>query len=125
MSSHLLLALVPLVVIVALVRVADDWLRAKQREQRRRARRERQAAYRRYLHSPHWQLRRRSALERANGRCRDCGRPTVSLEVHHLTYRRLGREHRKDLRALCPACHERRHRRRPSPLERLLDWLTN
>ena len=111
-------------IIVALVRVADVWLRAKEREQRRRVRRERQASYRRYLRSPHWQSRRRSALERANGRCRDCGQ-SASLEVHHLTYNRLGSEHRKDLRALCRECHERRHRQRRSPLERLLDWLVN
>jgi 5-methylcytosine-specific restriction endonuclease McrA len=70
-----------------------------------------------------WQLRRQSALERAKHRCQDCGR-TGGLDVHHLTYRRVGRERLRDLRAVCRECHRKRHRGyRSGPIDALLDWL--
>ena len=31
------------------------------------------------------------------------------LQVHHLTYERLGNERDEDLKVLCWACHEREH----------------
>ena len=34
----------------------------------------------------------------------------TALDVHHLTYERLGREKDEDLRVLCRACHGDEHR---------------
>jgi 5-methylcytosine-specific restriction endonuclease McrA len=116
-SMPYLAGFIPLVVVAMVLRVLDDHIRARRRQRRR-------SEYRRYLRSPSWQFRRQAALVKAAGRCRDCGH-AVPLEVHHLTYTRVGREHPKDLRALCRACHTKRHRRRQRSLERFLDWIFN
>ena len=102
---------------MAALRAVSDEIDARRRRQRR-------AEYRRYLRSPSWTVRRQSALARAAGHCRDCGR-ALPLEVHHLTYARVGREHKKDLRAICANCHAKRHSRRLSPVERWLDRILN
>ena len=57
-----------------------------------------------YLKSKLWKKRRYAALERAKFKCEECG-DTRWLQVHHLTYERLGREHPKDLQVLCQGCH--------------------
>lgn len=44
-------------------------------------------------------------LERAGGRCEYCGK-SAELQVHHLTYKRLGEERPSDVMALCERCHE-------------------
>ena len=79
-----------------------------------------------YLRSPHWRARRARAIALAGGRCERCGKPG-RLEVHHLTYKWLGRERDRDLRALCHDCHriaDRRRRAGPSlVLGRSLGWL--
>ena len=64
--------------------------------------------YQAYIRSSHWR-RRRTAFLRKHGRwCVGCYRKGGTLEVHHLTYRRLGHERDSDLMALCPKpCHER------------------
>jgi hypothetical protein len=64
-----------------------------------------------YLQSASWKRKRRAALEAAQYRCQRCGRsghdgPAVALDVHHLTYERLGRELPSDLKAVCRPCHE-------------------
>lgn len=66
------------------------------------------AVYGAYLKSPEWQALRVQVLERAAGRCEDCG-DAVATQVHHLTYRRVGDEHVDDLRAICNRCHDHRH----------------
>src|SRR5215475_10158177 len=86
------------------------------------------ASYREYLASAEWKLRRDDALHRAYYRCQSptCPEPQLRslsdedlrfvceeylpphhyrLEVHHLTYERLGNEHPDDLIVLCPQCH--------------------
>jgi len=81
-----------------------------------------------YLRSPHWRARRSQAIGRAGGRCERCG-AGGRLEVHHLTYKRLGRERDRDLRALCHRCHRLADRRRllrltlAEVLGRPLGWL--
>jgi 5-methylcytosine-specific restriction endonuclease McrA len=63
-----------------------------------------------YYASPEWHQRRALKLAEAGHRCQTCG--TIgTLQVHHLTYRRLGRERRSDLRVLCCGCHSRVHGR--------------
>lgn len=69
----------------------------------------RRRAYRAlYLRSRHWQRARQSAIARAGGRCAECG-SRHGLEVHHLTYARLGHESPGDLQVLCRYCHAERH----------------
>ena len=83
-------------------RLVRRWLNAK----RRRARRVR---YLRYLRSPAWAEQRRRAIARSGGRCTSCGVRARSLDVHHLTYKRFGRERASDLTTLCRPCHVRVH----------------
>lgn len=62
--------------------------------------------YRTYITSDAWRRNRArlAALADAGGHCRLC-HADGSLEVHHSTYERLGREKRGDLIALCRECH--------------------
>ncbi|MDE2097185.1 MAG: HNH endonuclease [Patescibacteria group bacterium] len=61
---------------------------------------------------------RKAVMRRCGGRCEQCGRK-VSLELHHLTYKRatfdgpepiFGKEESADILALCRDCHEGKHR---------------
>jgi len=63
--------------------------------------------YSEYLRSPKWSLKRKQALAQAGEKCERCGQSkwTVRLEVHHLTYERLGHEDLNDLQVLCKECH--------------------
>jgi len=63
--------------------------------------------YSAYLRSPKWALKRKQALARSENKCERCGlsKWTVKLEVHHLTYERLGHEDLDDLQVLCEDCH--------------------
>ena len=60
-----------------------------------------------YLQSPQWRVRRAHAIFKAHGSCMHCRRGGRPLEVHHLTYDRLGHEDPSDLVALCHECHEK------------------
>ncbi|MEM7019159.1 MAG: HNH endonuclease [Pseudomonadota bacterium] len=64
--------------------------------------------YQRYLASTAWKVKRRAAVFRDGAQCRHCG-SRHKLQVHHLTYKRLGRELMDDLITLCNACHEKAH----------------
>ena len=66
----------------------------------------RSAKYEAYITSFDWWLKSKEALERAGYRCERCG-AGKPLEVHHLTYERLGEERPEDLLVVCPDCHER------------------
>jgi hypothetical protein len=70
------------------------------------------AAYAAYLRTPAWQWRRQAALRRADYRCGLCGQ-RKALEVHHLTYERLGHERPADLSVLCVEHHRQYHGRLP------------
>jgi 5-methylcytosine-specific restriction endonuclease McrA len=93
-------------------------------ERAQRARRKDE--HRAYLNSLAWRQTRREALNRAGGRCEDCG-STRKLHVHHLTYARHGREKPRDLRVLCSRCHRRRHReggRFDDRMDLMFGWTT-
>ena len=60
--------------------------------------------YLNYLQSETWKKRRYAALERVEFKCELCGE-TDSLEVHHLTYNRLGNEDPGDLIVICKGHH--------------------
>ncbi len=64
--------------------------------------------YVRHLHSEMWQKMRRAKLKETGGHCERCGCSELTgerLEIHHLTYERLGNERREDLKVVCQACH--------------------
>lgn len=62
--------------------------------------------YQEYLLSEHWQKIRSERLKMDNFKCQNCGRP-FDLQVHHLTYDRIGNEDINDLITLCKFCHAR------------------
>lgn len=70
-----------------------------------------------YMRSPEWADVREVILTRAGEHCEWCDRycgPDLdkqgddyeTLEVHHMTYERFGRELPGDLRAICWGCHD-------------------
>lgn len=67
------------------------------------------AWYQEYLASDVWASKRERVLERAKGACEACGIEQAT-QVHHVTYKRVGREPLFDLRAVCISCHEDLHR---------------
>lgn len=82
--------------------------RAIQEETKSVEREERRRAYHAYLATPMWAVRRQRVLDRAGDLCEGCRR-CPPVEVHHLTYERVGREMLFDLVAVCRACHEAIH----------------
>ena len=74
--------------------------------------------YRAYLRSDKWRHIRSEILQRSGGYCEVCSRRRSGImikhravEVHHLTYVRLGDELPVDLLAVCARCHDRLHNR--------------
>lgn len=73
--------------------------------------------YEAYLASEHWQQTRQRKLEAEDWRCEHCrfyaqrgqNGQRFGLDVHHLTYDRIGREELTDLEALCRTCHAEEH----------------
>lgn len=61
--------------------------------------------YQQYLNSPHWQKMRLLKLKQVGFKCQHTG-SREKLDVHHLTYARLGREGLNDLMVLQRACHD-------------------
>ena len=57
-----------------------------------------------YIQSSHWKDIRRQRLAMDGFQCSMCG-TAKNLEVHHLTYERLGHEDLDDLVSLCKRCH--------------------
>jgi 5-methylcytosine-specific restriction endonuclease McrA len=67
-----------------------------------------QTEYEKYLQTPHWRIFRAQTLARAGFRCGRC-HSKVLLQVHHLTYARLGNELFEDVCVRCERCHKREH----------------
>lgn len=68
--------------------------------------------YRAYLLTTHWRKLKRRKMAQADWRCESCSAPYgcgIPIDVHHLTYERLGMEELSDLRVLCRACHTEAH----------------
>lgn len=62
-----------------------------------------------YLKSPRWQQMRRTLARSASAQCFCCERiprSGWSLDLHHLTYERLGNELPTDVVPLCRSCHD-------------------
>lgn len=64
--------------------------------------------YHSYLKSDKWKQVRTRLMQKRGCKCEVCG-IGHRLQVHHLTYARLGNELDSDLKVLCWACHEREH----------------
>lgn len=70
-----------------------------------------QQNYEAYLKSEHWQDVRRRFRESGLGRnphCYTCG-SSDKLNLHHKTYKRVGKERLTDLMYLCEDCHRVLH----------------
>ncbi len=65
------------------------------------------AQYNLYIASDEWADRRVTYFAKYRRACRVCGNPNVDL--HHLTYRRLGMEQDRDLMPLCQRHHQEVH----------------
>ena len=66
--------------------------------------------YSAYLRSPHWQeVRRRYWASKLPKCCVVCRRNDVPLDLHHRTYKRIGKERLTDLVPLCRRCHKETH----------------
>jgi 5-methylcytosine-specific restriction endonuclease McrA len=67
--------------------------------------------YEDYINSPAWTKKRTEKMIEAKYKCEECGasRMDIYLQVHHLSYDRLGREEMRDLLVLCENCHKKKH----------------
>lgn len=97
-------------------RSARRALRSALRQRRRYRLTRRQRWYRdTYLDSPHWRhTRAQWWAAHPAARCGLCGGDSRPMDLHHVTYRRLGHERPSDLVPLHRACHQtiHQHRRR-------------
>lgn len=64
--------------------------------------------YQQYLNSKEWALKKKEVLFRDDYCCQLCGE-VENLNVHHLTYNRVGDEALFDLVTFCRSCHEIEH----------------
>ncbi len=62
------------------------------------------AWYASYLLTDHWRKTRKNKMRATRGHCEMCG--YSAEQIHHIHYRRLGRERNTDLIALCYKCHQ-------------------
>lgn len=64
--------------------------------------------YKSYIKSKKWRLKRLEVIRRASGICERCQQWPI-VNVHHLTYERLGSELPGDLLGVCTKCHQDLH----------------
>ena len=68
--------------------------------------------YKDYMRSEEWEAKKQQRIS-IDGGCVMCGRPLNrirSVQVHHVTYARLGHENvMTDLCTLCGSCHKKIH----------------
>jgi hypothetical protein len=67
------------------------------------------AEYQAYMKSDAWREKRVQVIRRAKGVCERCKRWAI-VNVHHLSYARLGREPLSDLLGVCSQCHKELHK---------------
>ena len=69
--------------------------------------------YKRYIRSPEWEQKKAERMRIDNYSCVMCGRNREhcrTLQVHHVTYARLGDENiYTDLCTVCGSCHKKLH----------------
>lgn len=81
---------------------------AVQEAKKQRDDREWWAKYEAHLASDVWKALRLRVFEREAGLCQGC-RLASGTQVHHVTYKRLGRELLTDLVLFCDDCHAHHH----------------
>lgn len=64
--------------------------------------------YEEYLHSDWWIVIRALSKKRSRNMCALCSSPE-HLNVHHRSYKNLGKEKPEDVIVLCQDCHEKHH----------------
>ena len=62
--------------------------------------------YEEYIHSLRWEMKRQEAFRHWGRICPVCGKVHVVLDVHHLSYARLGKEEMNDLLPVCRWHHK-------------------
>ena len=72
-------------------------------------------SYNAYIGSAAWGAKREAALRRYGQKCNRCGTTDAQFQVHHLTYKRLGKEKMADLEVLCKECHQIEHEHKHGP----------
>jgi len=73
-------------------------------ERKKRAKQSRRISYAAYIVSDRWKAFRLRILKKRGNKCEECAART-GLEVHHLTYERLGHEKASDVKVLCGFHH--------------------
>lgn len=76
------------------------WKKKKKQKQNRMTK----EGYREYLKSTHWKVRRKIYWDTYKRICFCCKQ--TATEIHHCSYKRLGRERNGDLVPLCHSCHK-------------------
>jgi hypothetical protein len=61
-----------------------------------------------YINSNEWKSKRQKLFEKRGRFCEKCA-SMKRLQLHHLTYKRLGNELETDLMILCNSCHKKEH----------------
>jgi len=61
-----------------------------------------------YINSKAWRRKKARYYKKHGKICQICGSDKY-VELHHLTYKRLGQEPDEDLQALCKGCHQNTH----------------
>ncbi len=79
----------------------------KKRNKKKRKGRPARVDYRVYIKSKEW-CEKSKQFRAETGKCEKCG-SLNDLQCHHLHYRTLGRETRKDIQVLCGICHMKVH----------------
>jgi len=69
---------------------------------------EQMVKYEDYIVSKEWEAKRKERIKRDHYQCAMCG-TAKNLQVHHITYERLGHEELDDLITLCKDCHAKVH----------------
>jgi 5-methylcytosine-specific restriction endonuclease McrA len=65
--------------------------------------------YKEYLQSKYWKTRSKKEKTWAKHICQLCKKNFKYLDVHHLSYKNLGHERKKDLLVVCRNCHAKLH----------------
>ena len=69
---------------------------------------DRHISYKSYLNSSHWKEKRKEFKKCYIRACVICG-TNENIELHHITYKNIGKERLSDLCFLCRDCHESVH----------------
>lgn len=65
--------------------------------------------YKKYIDSPQWKFFRDSIIRQRGTMCERCGKDRPPLNVHHISYVRLGNELPEDVKVYCLPCHRMIH----------------